>query len=311
MKTCIFGSGAMGSSFGGILFENGFDVTLVDTYKEHIQAINNYGLTVCENDQQRTIRVKAISDINEMDTPPDLVILFVKSYHTRNAIEQIKTSIPKKTAILSMQNGIGNEDCIEEILGPGRALGGITYTGAFMIKPGVVSFNRNNRITIIGEMDGRTTERLEEITKMFNESGIATKCSDDIASTIWNKLFINVAVSPTSALTGLSHGQMNECEFVKDCAFSAVEEAINVAKLAGITVTTKDPREIWKKATEGQPELRSSMLKDIDNGSRTEIDVINGAVVKYGKKVGISTPINETLVRLIKGVEFKNSLKTN
>ncbi len=306
MKICFFGSGAMGSAFGGLLTESGQDVLLIDRWKDHVDALNATGLILKEKSRSRVIRVKATTDIHGVGQA-DLMVLLVKSYHTGETMKQARSFIGKNTLVLSLQNGLGNEEKIAEILGKDRVLGGVTHSGSVLLGPGEVSFGRDR--TCIGELDGKVTERVREIVRVFNQAGLETEASDNISAMIWSKLLVNVAVSALSAITRLPHGGMEQVEALKATAFEAVDEAVRVAAACSVKLSLQDPGEVWAKAMEGlSPGHKSSMLKDVEKGARTEIDVINGAVVSFGEKFSVPTPVNRTLVSCIKGIEFQQSI---
>ena len=304
MQICILGSGAMGSAIGGILAESGQAVLLIDSWKEHVDALNSTGLKLTEKSETRVIRVEATTQLQAV-ARAELIVLLVKSYHTVDTLRRVQSFIAEGTPILSLQNGLGNEDKIAEILGAGRVLGGVTHSGSVLLGPGEVSFGRDR--TGIGEMQGGLTDRVRDIVGIFNRAGLETEASDNILGMIWDKLLVNVAVSPTSAITGLTHGQMQRVEILKATALEAVEEAFRVAAAAGVEISLTDPAEAWNKAMAGlSPRHKSSMLKDLEQKKQTEIDVINGAVVDLGTKYGVPTPVNRTLVSCVKAIEWRN-----
>ena len=304
MRICFLGSGAMGSAIGGILSESGQDILLIDRWKEHVDALNAGGLKLTEKSETRVIKVKATTDVQAV-AQADLIVLLVKSYQTADTLKQVQSFIRKDTPVLSLQNGLGNEEKIAEILGAGRVLGGVTHAGSVMLGPGAVDFGRDR--TCIGEMRGNLTDRVRDIVRIFSQADLEAEASDNILGMIWDKLLVNVAVSPISAITGLTHGEMQRVESLKATAFDAVQEAMRIAAAAGVKLSLQDPAEAWAKAMEGlSPGHKSSMLKDLEQGRRTEIDVINGAVLEWAEKYGISAPINTTLVSCIKAIEWRN-----
>jgi 2-dehydropantoate 2-reductase len=228
----------------------------------------------------------------------------VKSYHTKEAIINAGPIIGDKTVVLSFQNGLGNEDILAEVVGKERVIGGRTFAGGVLLSPGHVIAGRKGKQTYIGELDGRTTERVIQIAKQFNQAGLETIISSNIIGIMWDKLLINVATGALSGITRLPYGGLYKVKEVMDCAVEAVSEGIAVAKARGVELTITDPKEIWLKAAEKlPPEFKASMLQDIEKGSRTEIDSINGSVVRLGEKHGVPTPVNRVLVASIKGIE--------
>ena len=303
MKICILGSGALGSSIGGVLTEAGSEVYLIDPWAGHVNAMNRHGLKLREGSSERVVKVRAATDCLGIG-PADLILVLVKSYHTRDAIEKATSLVGDKTMVLSLQNGLGNEEILSEVVGKGHVLGGRTYAGGVLLGPGHVITGRKGKKTYIGELDGKTTERVSKVAREFSQAGLETVISSNIIGTMWDKLLVNVATGALSGITGLPYGGLYKVKEVMECAVEAVSEGIAVARAGGVELTITDPKEIWFKAAENLPdEFKASMLQDIEKGSRTEIDFINGSVVRLGERHGIPTPVNMALVVGIKGIE--------
>jgi 2-dehydropantoate 2-reductase len=236
--------------------------------------------------------------------PADLVVVLVKSYHTRQAIEAAAPIVGSDTAVMSIQNGMGHEDILADVVGREKVLAGKTYVGGVLLGPGHVRAGVAGKETLIGELDGRTTDRVKRVVQEFNKAGLLTEVSDNIIGTIWDKLFINVATGAVSGITRLTYGDLYSVPEVEQTAIAAVQEAMDVARAAGVAASFHDARAAWMKAAEGLPhEFKTSMLQSLEKGSPTEIDFINGSVVRWGEKTGVPTPVNRTLVALIKGIE--------
>ena len=305
MKICFLGAGALGSAIGGSLAEGGADVTLVDQWQEHVDAMNRDGLVLREGGVHRTVKVRAATSTAGM-APVDLVIVLVKSFHTRAAIEQARGIVGPDTAVMSLQNGLGHEDILAEVVGRGQVLAGKTYKGGVMLAPGHVIAGVKGKETIIGELDGRITERVKRIADAFNRAGLAVTVSDNIMGTMWDKLLINVATGALAGITRLPYGGLYAVPEVKACALAAVAEGMAVAKAAGVAISYTDPEGPWTKAAAGlPPDFKTSLLQSLEKGGLTEIDFINGSVVRWGEKVGVPTPVNRTLVACVKGNEHR------
>jgi 2-dehydropantoate 2-reductase len=165
--------------------------------------------------------------------------------------------------------------------------------------------NTVGKETYIGELDGHATERVARVAEEFNRAGLRTTMSSNIVGVMWDKLLVNVATGALCGITKLPYGGLYKMPELRNCALEAVSEGISVAKACGVKLSTKDPVEAWLKAAEGLPEdFKPSLSQSIEKGLKTEIDFINGAVVRYGEKCGIPTPVNKTLVASIKGIEF-------
>jgi 2-dehydropantoate 2-reductase len=234
----------------------------------------------------------------------DLVIVLVKSFDTRAVIESAADVIGDHTVVLSLQNGMGHEDMLAEVVGRGKVLAGKTYVGGVMLAPGHIIAGTRGKDTYIGELDGAITLRVQAIADTFNRAGLNTTVSANIVGAMWDKLLVNVATGALSGITGLTYGDLYAVPEVKATALAAVNEAIAVAKAAGVALSFESAQQAWDKAAEGlPPEFKASMLQSLEKGSLTEIDFINGSVVRGGKKHGVPTPVNEALVACIKGIE--------
>jgi 2-dehydropantoate 2-reductase len=305
MKICILGAGSLGCAIGGVLAEAGSDVTLINRSKAHVDAINRIGLRMRKGESERTVKVKAATSCQGIERA-DLVIVLVKSFHTQEAMHAAKPLLGDGTIVLSLQNGLGHEDILAEIAGRNRVLAGKTYAGGMLLGPGHVVDGTRGKQTIIGELDGTVSERVRRIADEFNRAGLQTTISSNIMGTIWDKLLVNVATGALSGITGLPYGQLYKVPEVRDCALVAVAEAMAVAGASGVRLSIGEPREAWLKAAEGLPaEFKASMLQSLEKGSRTEIDFINGSVVRWGEKCGVPTPVNRALVAGIKGIEYR------
>jgi 2-dehydropantoate 2-reductase len=303
MKICFLGAGALGSAIGGGLAEGGCDVHLVDAWKDHVDAIRRDGLRLRANGVDRVVRVKASTDVHDVGIA-DLVIVLVKSYHTREAIESARSIVGERTVVMSLQNGLGHEDIIADVVGRERTMAGKTYLGGVLLAPGHVIAGLEGKETIVGELDGRISERARRIADAWNRAGLETIVSDNIVGTMWDKLLINVATGALAGITRLTYGDLYDVPEVRQCALAAIAEAMAVAKASGVELSMRDPEEPWIKASAGLPaEFKTSMLQSLEKGQSTEIDFINGAVVRNGEKCGVPTPVNRALVACVKGIE--------
>jgi 2-dehydropantoate 2-reductase len=306
MKIAILGCGSLGSTFGGVLTEAGHDVVLVNPLTKHHQAMMSHGLTLIEDGNERQVKVNAVVEPTEAGLV-DLIIVLVKSSFTREAITGAQAMIGKNTFAMSLQNGLGNEEILAESLGEGRVLSGKTYVGGVMVTPGQVQIGVQGKKTFIGELDGRISERAQAVCDMFNRAGLLTEVLDDIKTLIWEKLLVNVSTGAICGITRLTYGQLPQVPEAVNCALTAVEEAILVGLAAGARLEGHNPQEVLNNAMADLPyDFKTSILQDIEKHMPTEVDFINGAIVRVGRKYGISTPVNSALVAAIKGIEFKN-----
>jgi 2-dehydropantoate 2-reductase len=303
LKICILGAGALGCAIGGVLTEGGTDVWLINRNTAQVEAMNGRGLLLRDGGVDRSVRVQAATTATDVGVV-DLVIVLVKSFDTRQAMDAAQSLVGPDTLVLSLQNGLGHEDILADIVGRELVLAGKTYAGGTQLGLGHVLAGTRGKDTHIGELDGRISERVQRIAAVFNAAGLQTQVSGNILGTMWDKLLVNVATGALTGITRLTYGDLYQQPELQACALAAVAEAMAVARASGIVLSINDPRDAWLKASAGLPdEFKTSMLQSLEKGSVTEIDFINGAVVRWGAKCGVPTPVNQTLVACIKGIE--------
>jgi len=300
MKIAIIGAGAMGCLYGAKLSEvPSNEVILIDVWKEHIDAVNEKGVTMEENGELlHYTNLKGVTDA-KLAGPCDLAIVFVKSTLTGTAVRENKAVFGPGTIALTLQNGLGNIDLIRAEIGDGAVLAGTTAHGATMLGPGRMRHAGSGR-TIIGELDGKRTERLETIAKIFRDAGLETELSDNVLGLVWDKLLVNVGINALTGITKLPNGELLNHPEIEELLEAAVREAHAIAKAKGIKLGYEDPVRHTKDVCRATAANRSSMLQDILNRRQTEIDMINGAIVREGAAAGIDTPVNRALTNLIK-----------
>ena len=307
MKIVVLGAGALGSALGGVLAEAGHEVWLITRNAEHVAAIRKNGLTLREAGVDRVVKMHASTNAHDAGIC-DGVIVLVKSAQTRAAAQPSKSIVGEHTWVMSLQNGLGHEDVLADIFGQQRVLAGKTYCGGQIISPGQVICGVKGKDTHIGELAwnerGAISKRLQNIAQAFNAAGIATQMSDNIEGTMWDKLFINVATGALSGITRLAYGNLYATPELPAVAEMAVAEAMAVARAKGVRFSIQKPIDAWHKAGAGLPfEFKASILQTLERGQITEIDFMNGAVVRLGAELGIPTPVNSTLLACIKGIE--------
>lgn len=300
------GAGAMGCLYGGHLAEAGVDVSLVDVWREHVDAINAKGLHMTGVSGDRVVHVPATID-PETVGEIDLMLLFVKSYDTAQAMRDSGPLIGGDTCVLTLQNGLGNLEAITEVVGAGRVLGGTTSHGSTLVGPGEIR-HAGVGPTVIGTLDGGSRSMAETAADMFNGASLQTRVSGDVRGDIWGKVLVNLGINALTALTGLRNGQLLEIPELRLLMRLAVEEGMMVAEADGVDLSIIDHVAHVYEVAEATGANRSSMLQDVDRGRRTEIDALNGAVVGLGEKLGVETPVNRALTSLVKGLEHGASL---
>ncbi|CCQ95132.1 2-dehydropantoate 2-reductase [[Clostridium] ultunense Esp] len=302
MRIAIIGAGAMGSLYGGYLSKGDNDVYLVDIWEDHINRINDKGLIIVEKDVEILVKPRGITDSKDMG-PMDLVIVFVKSIHTKNAIENNLPIIGPQTMVLSLQNGYGNSDDISQYVQKSNIILGTTSHGATMLEPGKIKHAGKGK-TYIGKLTRGKDENLIKIRDLLNEAGFETVISDNVMELIWSKLLVNVGINALTAILEINNGQLLEWEEGKELLVLAVSEGVRVANGLGLDFDKEEVVSHVMDVARATGENKSSMLQDILNKRKTEIEKINGAIVKEGEKIGLETPVNRVLVDLIKVKEL-------
>jgi 2-dehydropantoate 2-reductase len=303
MKTAILGAGAMGSVVGSALAQAGNDVILIDIAKETVEAINSGGLIVQDKTGKRqTVKIRATDQAATVG-PVDLIVVFVKCYQTESAVRSSAAMLGPRTAVLSLQNGWGNGPKIAELVGPDRLLIGVSYHSATTLAPGHV-LHAGEGMTFIGEPDGRSSDRLSATADLFNGAGITVTPTTSILKEIWSKLALNVATLPTSASIRLPAERLLQTSQMQQLMQGLLREVVAVAQAQKIPL---DFDERWKAISDLlsklAPNTKGSMLQDVEKRRRTEVDVINGAIVEAGHRLSIPTPYNNAMFWLMKALE--------
>ena len=303
MKIAIIGAGAMGCLFGAKLSaapEN--EVHLIDVWKEHVDAINARGLLIEEDGAFAAYENVTAGVDASVCGHADLAVIFVKSTATKRAVQDNLGVFGPKTAALTLQNGLGNVERVREVIGGARVIAGTTAHGATMLGPGKARHAGRGR-TVIGESDGSVTERIEAIRDTLNQAGIETDLSDNVLGLLWDKLLVNAGINALTGITRLRNGELLDHPELVDLMERAAREGAAVAKAKGIKLGFDDPVAHTKAVCRATAKNKASMLQDILNHRKTEIDAINGAIVREGALVGVETPINLTLTSIIKFLE--------
>lgn len=307
MRAAILGAGAMGCLYGGMLAEAGHEVVLIDVWREHVEALNASGLEIEEPDRVRHVEnVRAVTHPSEAGAV-DLVIVFVKATLTEQAMREALCLVGERTMVLTLQNGLGNVEKLNSVTGASHVVAGTTGHGSTLLGPGRIRHAGAGE-TVIGEQDGARSERIVALASAFGDAGIVTKISENVMGLIWTKLIVNVGINALTAVTGLRNGQLVEYPETEALMRAAIGEACAVARAKGIRFEVADPFEHTRSIAGKTAENRSSMLQDVLAKRRTEISVINGAVVEEGERLGVAVPVNAVLTKLISVREKTYSL---
>lgn len=307
MKITIVGPGAMGCLLAGFLSKGSGEIWLLDKNAERAQKIKEQGIKAEGVSGNWQAKVNVSVSAQEIG-PQDLIIIAVKSYDTKGALKDIKPMLGESTLVLSLQNGLGNTEIISEVAGQEKTLGGTTNHGATLLAAGSIRHAGRGE-TVLGRMDGKITAELRSIRELFNQAGLKTALTKDIKALLWSKLIINVGINALTAITRLNNGRLIEFDGTRKILEEAVNEAIKVAKKKRIRLIYDDPLSKVEAVCEATANNVSSMLQDVLKQRRTEIDFINGAVVRQAQGLNIPTPVNAALTHLVKTIEASYSLR--
>jgi len=306
MKIVIVGPGAVGCLFAAYLSKSKEEIWLLDKNSERAKKINAQGIRLEGISGNWEAKVKVSSDAQEIGVA-DLVVICVKSYDTKEASLSIKQLIVEQTLVLTLQNGIGNIEIIAEVIGQEKVIGGVTNQGATLLEAGRIRHAGRGE-TVIGRIDGKTPVEMRCLREVLNKVGLETRISRDIKGLLWSKLVISVGINALTAITRLHNGRLIEYEGTRRILRGAVTEAIRIAKRKRIKLIYDDPLAKVEAVCEATCANISSMLQDVLRRKRTEIDFINGVIVRQGQELGIPTPLNSLLLDLVKTIEASYNL---
>jgi 2-dehydropantoate 2-reductase len=300
--TIAGGAGAMGSIFGGRLYQKGNEVLLYDVAEQTVGKINRDGLRILDKDNHtETIKVKASTDPSKA-SGSEVIIIFTKCFHTEAAVKSLKPYISKNTRILSLQNGWGNAQTISSITGKENLLIGVNYVSGTVLEPGYVK-QVGNPVAYIGRWGEPADAFLKTFSEILSQTGIQTKVSDEVVTEIWKKLALNVVSLPTAALLRFQAHLLAAHQPVLLVMGKLLEETVAVARAQGIELDYEERWDAILNVLKNAVGAKGSMLQDVEAGRKTEIDVINGAIISAGRRHKIPTPYNECMLSLVNAME--------
>jgi 2-dehydropantoate 2-reductase len=291
----------MGSLFGSRLTEANAKVTLFGNWAEQIEAVRRDGLIITYPDGREAYHTLHITNPLAEIPPADIALILVKSYQTERAARQAAQVLKPDGLAITLQNGLGNLEKLVEAVGPRRAGLGITAQGATMLAPGRL-YHAGQGPTHLAKIPGQA-KRLEELASLLNSVGLETTVVDNADSLVWGKLAINAGINPLTALLEVPNGALAENEKWQQVMTAAASEVAQVAAAQGIRLPYDDAARRTVEVSKATASNRSSMLQDVSRAAPAEIEAISGAVVRFGERFGIPTPVNEFLLRLVKEKE--------
>ena len=294
-RVLIVGTGAMACMFAARLAPH-VQVTMLGTWEAGLNALQKHGVRLVEMDgSEVNFPVKVVCDPGESPSVVSALVL-VKSWQTTRAAEQLQSCLAPNGMALTLQNGIGNLEKLQEVLRPERAALGVTTMGATLLGPGYVRIGGTGPTYIVPR------ERLLPLVDVLNQAGFKMEEAEDLEGLIWGKLAVNAGINPLTALLHVSNGELLKRPDARHLMLAAAREAALVAVAKGIVRPSENPESqivdvAWRTA-----ENHSSMYQDVLRGAPTEIDVICGAIVHDGYRLNVPTPVNEILWHLVRAL---------
>ncbi|TYT63786.1 ketopantoate reductase family protein [Natrialba swarupiae] len=299
METVVFGAGSLGSLIGGILARS-HDVTLV-AREDHVRTVRESGLRVT-GELETTVWPSATTDGRDLEA--ELAVITVKAADTTSAAETLATG--SFDAVLSLQNGMGNEETLVDRLEAPVLAGTATY-GAVLRESGVVACTGLGDV-VLGPRDGGSSELAERVGEAFAAAGLETTVADDMPRRLWEKLAVNAGINPVTALSDVANGAVLEGP-ASDLASAATRETARVARACDVSISSREAITAMERVAADTAANTSSMRQDVRAGRRTEIDAINGYVVERANELGLEAPTNRTVTSLIRTWERGSGLR--
>ena len=295
MKIAMMGSGGVGGFFGGRLAKAGYDVTFI-ARGAHLEAMRANGLTI-ENEPQGNIHVapvKATADPASIG-PVDLVILSVKLWDTDAAARAIAPIVGPKTAVLSLQNGVIKDDILRGHFGPERVMGGVCYVATHISRPGVIHQTGTMQRAIVGEHDGRASDRARALHEALAASGVKAELSTDVRRAIWEKYVFLVGLSASTTSMRNPLGPIRSNPRTRAFLHDLMREVVAVGRAHGVALPENFADDRLAFGDSLPADMTSSMHHDLDRGNPLEVDWLSGGVVKLGEAVGVPAPANRAV----------------
>lgn len=297
MKIVVMGAGAVGAYFGAKLARVGYDVTFV-ARGANLQALRERGIRIeSARDPFSVAPVSAVSDPRDADAA-DLVLVCVKSYDTGTVAVALRPIVRADTIVLSLQNGVENEEILRRELALPELLGALTHIGAELTEPGLVHHEAGGRI-VYGEPDGMESDRTRLLAELFRGARIDAHLSHHITVMLWDKLCWNASFNATTAITGRTVGELLGDTDGHALVRAAMLEVVEVARAIGVALDPRRVDEEIERSASTMGDIRTSMLQDLERGKPLEHDGINGAVVRAAQRANVPAPIHRTLYSLL------------
>jgi len=307
MKIGIIGTGGVGGYFGGRLAASGNDVIFI-ARGEHLNAIKTNGLIVKSIKGNIKINPAKISDKLEVLADCELIILATKAYNVKDIALGLKNILNTRTLILPLQNGVMAVDELSEYLDRRQILGGLCVIFSSIESPGVINHMGLEPKITFGEIDNTIKERTLKLRQVFENANIACKLTNDIQADLWKK-FIFICLSGFGAISNAGYGLIRELPETRQMLIDSLTEVSKIAKAKNIKLEDNLVEKSMAYVDSFPANSMSSLSRDVLSGKKSEIEYQNGTVVRFGKELGIATPVNSFIYGFVKLIEKKMRLK--
>lgn len=301
MRIAVVGPGALGTLFAVRLSRAGVPVLLLDYRSERAAELAERGVRVFDAAGEHTVQLSVTADPHAL-AEVDAAIVLVKAYRTEEVAATLAEHLPHHAVALTLQNGLGNVETLALHMGIDRVFGGTTSQGALMTAPGAVR-DTGGGPTTLGSPIGQADPRLDDLCQALLQAGFSVSITRELAAALWNKAILNAAINPVGALTRLRNGQLAEHAPSLKLMVAAAREAFQIAQRHGIALEPHDWQARLQSICQATAPNINSMLQDVLYARRTEIDAINGAIVRISEQHSLPAPINRTLYLLVKALE--------
>jgi 2-dehydropantoate 2-reductase len=304
VKILIMGTGGVGGYYGGLLAQQGRDVTFV-ARGEHLRAIQNEGLKVKSVHGDFIVSPAQATDNPATAGVVDLVLFCVKTYNTEEAAQAMRPAVGPQTTVMSLQNGIDAAERIGKVIGEEHVVGGVTWLSAAVEAPGLIKQISQFRRIVFGELAGGTSERIQSIYEVLKNTGATVEISENIQKVLWTKLVFITAVSSVGSLTRLPMGEYRSVPETRALLTSIMQEVEGVARARGVDLDADVVQKWLEFIDNAAPGIKPSMQLDVETGHRTELESMIGVVGRKGREVGVATPITDFVCASLLPVEWK------
>jgi len=304
MKILIMGTGGVGGYYGGLLAQQGNDVTFISR-GAHLYAIRHEGLKVKSVHGDFTVLPANATDNPVNVGPVDLILFLVKTFSTDEAAEAIRPAVGPQTAVISLQNGVDAAERIGKVVGVEHVIGGATWLSSAVEAPGVIKQISQFRRIVFGELGGERSERIQAIYEVLNHTGITVEISENIQKVLWTKFVFISAVSSIGSLARLPMGDYRSVPEARSLLSSIMQEVEALAHAQNIQLDTDVVQKSLEFIDNAAPHIKPSMQLDVEGARRTELESMVGVIGRKGRELGVPTPVADYVYASLLPVELK------